>query len=85
MENPKNKSIDNLQADAVKGEEIKGGNGVVFSTPDVYSPLNLPGDPTGATDHANPNLAINDIPGQPGDLLPGDDIFASDGSVPGGF
>jgi hypothetical protein len=85
MENPKNKSLDNLKDDAVNGEEIKGGTGIVFTAPDVYSPLNLPGDPTGATDHADPNLAINHIPGQPGDFQPGDDIFASDGNVPGGF
>lgn len=83
MENPKNKSIDNLKDDAVNGQEVKGGTGVVFSAPDVYSPLNLPGDPTGATNHSDPNLAINDIPGDPNLHVPGNEPFPPGG--PDGF
>lgn len=54
MENPNNKSIDNLRGDAVNGGEIKGGGSVV-NAPDVMGAinpitgaLNLPGEPTAA-------------------------------------
>jgi len=83
MNNPKNKSLDNLKDDAVNGKEITGGTGVVFSAPDVYSPTNMPdgSDPLGATNHGDPTLAINDTFVDPKALEPGDDIFAPSGSV----
>jgi len=87
MENSKNKSekaIDQLRNEAVKGEEIKGGNGVVVGPPDVFGPDNLPSDPLNATHHPDPNLAISDgvvgdvdllNPSSTGDKATGDDLF----------
>lgn len=63
MENQKNKTektIDQLRNEAVKGEEIKGGNGVVVSPPDVFGPNNPPSDPLDATNVQMPHLAISD-------------------------
>lgn len=73
MENQQNKSIDNLKDEAVKGSEIKGGNGATLPgglpNPD---PLGLE-NPTGELTPSNPVTAIGmDDPGNAGNLNGGE-------------